>query len=74
MTNISQPSVSPSTQPPQAPAMRGEIGAKWNKLSATEIAAVKTNADLVGLIESKYGLDKTQAQRDVDTFAKGRQL
>jgi hypothetical protein len=30
--------------------------------------------DLVTQVQAKYSLDKTQAQRDVDAFAKGRQL
>ncbi len=54
--------------------MRHEIEAKWGKFSAKEIAALKTKEDLVAQVQSKYSLDKAQAQRDVDTFAKGRQL
>lgn len=54
--------------------MRGEIAAKWGKLSAAEIAALKSKDDLVTEVQSKYSLDKTQAQKDVDAFAKGRQL
>jgi len=30
--------------------------------------------DLATQVQAKYSLDKTQAQRDVDAFAKGRQL
>jgi hypothetical protein len=30
--------------------------------------------DLVTRVQAKYLLDKTQAQRDVEAFAKGRQL
>jgi len=60
----------------QAPAtgMRGEIQAKWGKFSAHEIAGLKDNHDLVAQVQAKYSLDKTQAQRDVDAFARGRQL
>jgi hypothetical protein len=62
--------------PPQASAtgMRGEIGQKWPKFSAAEISALKSKDDLVNGVQSKYQLDKTQAQKDVDAFAKGRQL
>jgi hypothetical protein len=62
--------------PPQASAtgMRGEIGQKWPKFNAAEIAALKSKDELVTGVQSKYQLDKTQAQRDVDAFAKGRQL
>ncbi len=54
--------------------MRGEIQQKWGKFNAQEIAALKDKSDLVTQVQTKYQLDKTQAQRDVDAFAKGRQL
>jgi hypothetical protein len=57
-----------------APGMRGEIAQKWPKFDAAEIAALKSKDDLVTGVQSKYQLDKTQAQKDVDAFAKGRQL
>jgi hypothetical protein len=55
-------------------AMRSEIAQKWGKFSASEIAGFKNNDDLVAQVQSKYGLEKAQAQRDVDAFAKGRRL
>jgi uncharacterized protein YjbJ (UPF0337 family) len=60
----------------QAPAagMRGEIQQKWGKFTAQEITALKDKDDLVAQVQTKYALDKAQAQRDVDAFAKGRQL
>lgn len=60
----------------QAPSagMRGEIQQKWGKFSVQEIAALKDKDDLVAQVQTKYSLDKAQAQRDVDGFAKGRQL
>jgi uncharacterized protein YjbJ (UPF0337 family) len=54
--------------------MRGEIQARWGKFNAQEIAALKTKDDLVAQVQTKYTLDKAQAQRDVDTFSKGRPL
>jgi hypothetical protein len=54
--------------------MRSEIAQKWSKFSETEIAALKNNDELVSLVQAKYALDKTQAQMDVNAFAKGRQL
>ena len=62
--------------PPQSPStgMRGEIAQKWPKITAAEVAALKSKDDLVTEVQSKYSLDKTQAQKDVDAFAKGRQL
>lgn len=54
--------------------MRSEIGQKWGKFSAQEIAALKSKDELVAQVQSKYQLDRAQAQKDVDAFAKGRQL
>jgi uncharacterized protein YjbJ (UPF0337 family) len=54
--------------------MRGEIQQKWGKFSAQEITALKDKDDLVAQVQAKYSLDKPQAQRDVDAFARGRQL
>lgn len=54
--------------------MRGEIPKKWGKFSYEEIAALRGNDDLVAQLQTKYQLDKAQAERDVDAFAKGRQL
>ena len=66
----------PETAKMQAAAagMRGEIQTKWGRFSAQEIAALKDKSDLVAQVQTKYQLDKTQAQNDVDAFAKGRQL
>ena len=54
--------------------MRRDIEQKWGKFSAREIAALTDNDDLVMQIQTKYQLDKVQAQRDVAEFAQGRQL
>ena len=70
MTSNTQPAVATS---PTA-GMRGEIEAKWGKFSPAEITALKSKDDLVAQVQTKYSLDKAQAQRDVDAFAKGRQL
>ena len=51
-----------------------DIGAKWNKFSEQELGALKNRDDLVNQVVSKYSLDKAQAQRDVDTVMKGRQI
>lgn len=72
MTSNTQPNMATSTTPPVG--MRSEIAAKWTKFSATEIEALKDKDELVAHVQTKYSLDKTQAQRDVDAFAKGRQL
>ncbi|RUO98138.1 hypothetical protein [Hyphomicrobium sp.] len=54
--------------------MRSEIAAKWSKFSASDVAALKSKDDLVAQVQSKYQLDKAQAEKDVDAFAKGRAL
>jgi hypothetical protein len=72
MSNTTQP-VTGNAQSAGA-GMRGEIQQKWGKFNAQEITALKDKDDLVAQVQAKYSLDKTQAQRDVDAFAKGRQL
>ena len=72
MSNITQPEFGKPLVPPSG--MRGEIQQKWGKFSAQEITALKDRDDLVAGLQAKYQLDKTQAQRDVNAFAKGRQL
>ena len=54
--------------------MRSEIQKKWSKFTYAEVSALKSKDDLVAQVQSKYALDKVQAQKDVDAFAKGRQL
>jgi hypothetical protein len=54
--------------------MRQEIAAKWGKFSSQEIADLRDKDDLVAKVQAKYSLDRAQAQRDVDAFAKGRTL
>jgi hypothetical protein len=51
-----------------------EIGAKWDKFSAQDLSALKGKDDLVIQVIAKYGLEKAQAQRDVDALLKGRQI
>lgn len=55
-------------------AYRSDIVKQWGKFTATEIAGLKDRDDLIAQVQSKYGLDKAQAQKDVDAFANGRQL
>jgi hypothetical protein len=49
-----------------------EIHSKWTKFSDQELAALKNRDDLVSQVQSKYSLDKAQAQKDVDALLKGR--
>ena len=63
-----------NTTQPAAPGMRGEIQKQWSKFTYEEVSALKSKDELVAKVQTKYALDKTQAQKDVDAFAKGRQL
>jgi hypothetical protein len=76
MTNVAS---NPSSSNPQSTAetrqiVLKEIGAKWNKFSEQDLSALKGKDDLVTQIAAKYGLEKVQAQRDVDALLKGRQV
>ena len=51
-----------------------EIGVKWNKFSEQDLSALKGKDDLVTQVGAKYGLEKAQAQRDVEALLKGRQI
>jgi hypothetical protein len=72
MSENAQATATPPTA--NAAGMRAEIAQKWPKFSAAEVIALKSKDDLVNGVQSKYSLDKTQAQKDIDAFAKGRQL
>lgn len=63
-----------ASTPANSVGMRSEIAQKWSKFTAQEVTALKSKDDLVTQVQSKYSLDKTQAQKDVDAFAMGRQL
>ena len=51
-----------------------EVGAKWGKFSEQDLSALNGKDDLVNQVVAKYGLEKGQAQRDVDALLKGRQI
>jgi len=54
--------------------VRGEVGAKWDKLSEQDLSALKGRDDLVQEIVSRYGIETSEAQRDVDLVLKGRPI
>lgn len=54
--------------------MRSEVSARWGKFTAAEISALKDKDDLIIQVQSKYNIDKAQAQKDVEAIAKGRSL
>jgi hypothetical protein len=74
MTNAPS-NLNPATKP-ETPTqiILKEIGVKWNKFSEQDLSALKSKDDLVTKLVAKYGLDKTQAQRDVDALLKGRHI
>jgi hypothetical protein len=51
-----------------------EIRLKWGKFSDRDLSALQDNSDLVTQLAAKYGLEKVQAQRNVDALMKGRQI
>jgi len=51
-----------------------EIRMTWGKFSEQDLSALKGNSDLLTQLVDKYGMGKAQAQRDVDTLMKGRQI
>lgn len=72
MSEIAQATVAPPSS--NAQGMRSEIAAKWPKLTAADVTALMSKEDLVQQVQTKYALDATQAKKDVDAFANGRQL
>jgi hypothetical protein len=55
-------------------ALLKDIRVKWGKFTDQELSGLKNNDDLVTHVVSKYGLEKAQAQRDVDTLRAGRNI
>jgi hypothetical protein len=51
-----------------------EVKAKWAKFEDADLSALKNRDDLVGQVVAKYGLEKANVQRDVDSLLKGRHL
>jgi hypothetical protein len=51
-----------------------EIRTTWGKFSEEDLSALKNTNDLVTQLAAKYGIENTQAQRDVDALLNGRQI
>lgn len=48
---------------------KGDIQAQWGELTDDEVDEAQGNRDkLVGKIQERYGLAKTEAERQVDEF------
>jgi hypothetical protein len=54
--------------------VRREVGARWDKFSAQELAALNDRDDLVRAVVARYGVENSQAQHDVDLLLKGRRI
>jgi hypothetical protein len=54
--------------------VRREVGAKWAKFSEQELAGLNSRDDLVREVVVRYGIEKSEAQRDVDLVLKGRRI
>ena len=51
-----------------------DIGQRWGKFDEVELSAIKSRSDLVRLIQAKYGLNKLQAETNVDVWESGRRF
>ena len=55
-------------------SLRREVGARWDRFSEQELSALANADDLVREVVSRYGIGKSEAQRDVDSVLKGRRI
>jgi hypothetical protein len=75
MTNVaSTPPVKSETAAETRQIVLRDIGAKWSKFSEQDLSAFKNKDDVVAAVVAKYGLEKAQAQRDVEGLMKGRHI
>jgi hypothetical protein len=76
MTNVASNATAakPQTAATTKQTVCNEIRSKWGKFSDQDLSALKDNNDLVMQLAAKYGLEKAQAQRDVDALMKGRRI
>jgi hypothetical protein len=49
-----------------------EVQAKWDRLSMSDLAQIKTKADLIARVQEQYGLDREVAAQDVEIWNSGR--
>ena len=60
--------------PPRPSRSSSRKSGRSGKFSEQDLSALNGNDDLVTQLAAKYGLEKAQAQRDVDALMKGRQI
>jgi uncharacterized protein YjbJ (UPF0337 family) len=52
---------------------KGKVQKQWGKLTKDDIAAAKgRREELVGRIQARYGIDKVQADQQVDAWVKAQ--
>jgi hypothetical protein len=49
-----------------------EVQAKWDRLSMSDLAQIKTKADLIARVQEQYGLDRQVAAQDVEIWNSDR--
>ena len=62
----------PESAPENRKIIVNELCAKRGKFSEQDLAALKGKDDLASQVQTRYGLNKEQALRDVDALLKGR--
>ena len=50
------------------------IGDKWSKFSKQELSMLKTNDELIDQVVTKYEVDRSTAESDVEKLMAGRNL
>ena len=55
-------------------ALLKDIRVKWSKFTEQELGDLKSNDDLVSHVVAKYGVEKAEAQRNVDEVCAGRNI
>jgi hypothetical protein len=51
-----------------------DICAKWSKFSEADVSGLKGKSHLVSQVAARYGMEQSQAQREVDALLRGRQV
>lgn len=49
--------------------LRGKVQQQWGKLTDDDLDRIKgRREELVGIVQERYGEERSKAERDVDTF------
>ena len=48
--------------------IRGKVQQQWGKLTNDDLDRIEGREELVGIIQERYGEERSKAERDVDTF------